>query len=201
MKTPAQKSNTSSNAPTAHETELSVRIDGLRKRDRELTEEIIALEKIGTAGVDLAALDLDEMAYATLMDVPVAKKLRTETPRDLKAVYHERQVVRRAVEIGNHLLTRATHDRQLNALVERMDEWRQLIRRRALAVLELQKINRACRDFKTSIGGSPSLPCDVSPRALLGFGDIVSMEPHPFLQSVLQQGIITKGEVDRHAAE
>ncbi len=195
MKTPTRKIERSAD----HEANLKARILALQVRDRELTTELVELEKTGSGDLDPVTADLDVAAYAKLMGEPTAHDAPREPVRTVKAVLYERQVVRRAMEIGGKLLQSAQADRQLSALIERMDEWRKLVRQTVIAVLELQRLNRARQEFKRSIGGQPSLPCDVGgTRVLLGTGELVGPEPYTFLQSVLSQGIMTPGEIDRY---
>jgi hypothetical protein len=198
MKTPAHKTELEFKD---REAELMARWLALQERDRELTAEIINLEKRGDGWDDQEALDLDEEAFALLLGDAVSRRAPIETTRDLKMVRRERQIVRRAIELCGQLLEKEAHEKQLSRLVARMDEWRKLIRQTAIAVLQLQQLNRARLEFKRSIGGQPSMPCDVAPRALLGTGEIVGPEPYSFIQSVLAAGIMTKGEIDRFTTE
>src|SRR4051794_35994250 len=194
MKTPFRKIEATE--PVDREAALHHRLNELRVLERELTEEIIAIEARGACvGVSPSAPDLDAAAYmlltgVSLQPVPTAA-------RGVDAVYHEREVARRAYALGAALYEKERSDRQFAAMVARMDEWRKLIRQTAVATLELQRLNRARQQFKKEIGGQPSLPCDVAPRALLGSGDLVGDEAYRFLESVLAQGIMTRSEVEK----
>lgn len=204
MKISNRKESHSTAAPGDREASYKIRITALRERDHELTNEIIALEKLGTVRSDPIPADFESEAYRLLIGDDQSQMISpksTQPVRDLNIVYHERSVVQRAIELGLQMLTLEMKDTQFTNLVARMDEWRKLVRQTAIAALELQKLNRARTKFKRDVGGQPSVPCDLPPRALLGHGDYVGDETYRFIQGVLAAGIMTKGEVDRYAQD
>src|SRR5690242_8161540 len=133
MKTPSRKP--SDTIPPDREAELMARIITLQAQDRALTAELLELEKQGSGEPDQEAVDIDTEAYGVLTGEPVSHSLPQAPIRNLKAVWHERSVTRRAIEIGLQLHQRERADKQLSRLIAKMDDWRALVRKTAVAVL------------------------------------------------------------------
>jgi len=166
------------------------RIAELQTRDRLLTEEMIRLEK-SQVGPSDQSREIDARARSLISGQP-AEVLPTH---DLGTVRLERETVRRAIKLLSDEIAAVVAEQQRQAVAERMDEWRGLIRKSVLAVVELQRLNRAREKFKKELGGMPSLPCNMAANLLLGTGEIVGDAAYRFVQDVIRAGIVTKSEV------
>ena len=162
------------------------RIAELQTRDRLLTEEMIRLEK-SQVGPSDQSREIDARARSLISGQP-AEVLPTH---DLGTVRLERETVRRAIKLLSDEVAAVVAEQQRQAVAERMDEWRGLIRKSVLAVVELQRLNRAREKFKKELG----LPCNMAPNLLLGTGEIVGDAAYRFVQDVIRAGIVTESEV------
>lgn len=177
-------------------TDLDRKLVELRARERELDAEIIELESQGFTRTESAAPVEDEIetqAYSLLTATPPAAATSKPT---VQSRYREREIIRRALEIGAEMSREERTEWQRIAISDRMNFWRSLVRETAVLVIQLQKVNRSREEFKAALGGMPSLPCNTGSAALLGVG-ASGDETKRFVQSVLKAGIMTQGEVDK----
>ena len=178
------------------EFDIDKRLVELRAEEHDLRNKQISLEQSGISAERTDEHDdLEPAAYALLTGnqtpPPLQRRLNT-----LAAVKRERAIVARAISIGEQMSREERANWAALATVERMDTWRRLVRETAVAVIELQKLNRERDEFKRALGGMPSLPCNVNGGFLLGCG-VVGDEVYQFVQSVVRAGIITPGEIEK----
>jgi hypothetical protein len=184
--------------PRRPETDLDRKLVDLRYRERDLDREIIDLEAAGGLISDREVDEsIDDEAHALLTGaVQSSAPIKKSARRTVTIVFREREVIRRALEIGQIMSGQERADWVRNAVNDRMAAWRSLVRRRAVAALELQRVNRDTEQFKAALGGMPSLPCNTPPNALLGSA-AGSGETKRYVESVLKAGIMTQGEIDK----
>lgn len=176
------------------------RLDELRKLEISKTGEILAREKLGetTGETGPVTVDIDAEAFALLAG-EAAAKVRQPPTASLDALFRERVVIRRAIELGEQIWLEQHGERVRAEVAERMDEYRQRVRNRALAVIELRRQNRELAEFCDELrgpGGLPNLPC--MGFTLLGAVPVVGDEVYRFLDSVTRSGIMTKLEISDH---
>jgi hypothetical protein len=183
---------------------IDLRLAEVRARQRVVILEIVELESRGTIPQDMEdqqSIDADAMRLIDgSEDTSSTPKSRPESkgsagPR-LLALLREREVIEKALVIGTQRQLQAHSDRIRQALLERADEWREIVFQTAQAVVTLRKCNRAREQFRKEMtyAAPPSLVCDGF--QLLGATRIVNDDVYRFLQSVVRAGIMSAKDVD-----
>ncbi|MER8743868.1 hypothetical protein NKH54_12360 [Mesorhizobium sp. M1004] len=115
-------------------------------------------------------------------------------------------VEQRAIEIAVDALAEQENQARRIAAAEAIQEtaaaWREIVRRRAMAVLELRKANQEAAAFREHLrrigGNNPNLICDVTSGPLFG-PPVVGDGAYTFLESAVAAGIISKKEISNAA--
>jgi hypothetical protein len=194
---------TKSDEPAVTAVELIAAIarkaDALRQRDRDLVNEQIILEqaKIAPAAPSATADPRDlarEMLNGFAPPEPAGKP-----EQRLFAILHERAGIAIALDLlqQQDLQSRVLAVGQVTQA--RGEDWRALVRERALALIALRRANKACSDFRKSVtevaGMAPGLICDRSGGLLFG-PPVVGDQAYVFLTDCMRAGFIGREDLD-----
>jgi len=99
---------------------------------------------------------------------------------------------------------RLTLERVIERRRAAADAWAELCRERALTVAKLQRLNREAQamlaPLRDSTGGIDMIAAFSGRPAglfLLGTGNMNAGDAHDFLKAVIDQGIVTRGEIEK----
>jgi hypothetical protein len=171
------------------------RIAQLEARRVADTLEIIALEK---AGGKIEPADPRETEMASR----VARLLGEDHPKQpnsksLADLYADREAIDRALAIARQRSV-AEHAQIVNRrCAERLPQWRDLVRRRTLAVAMLRRLNAETDQFIADLasgGLRGGMPCEFPAAKLLGHSNTGS-PAREFLEAAVAAGIITEREI------
>jgi len=171
----------------------------LMQRDRDLLEEQIILEKAKVIP-QAPRTEVDPKTIARELLNGFAPPEPAGKPGErLFAILRQRAGIEIALDAlqQNELQNRAL---AVGEVMQRQGaNWRELVRRRALAVLELRRANAACAEFRKSVAaiaaGPPGLVCDRSGGPLFG-EPIVGDVAYVFFQDCVRAGIIGREDLD-----
>jgi hypothetical protein len=180
--------------------QLAKKIAGLRDRDKELLAEQLTLEAEGFRPTPRQAGPTIRERAMNLVNgfaLPVDK---APTPAErLHAVVDEREAIKLATEA---LEQRETQQRvvALNAMMdEGAADWRKIVRRRVMALLELRAANREAALFRGELQRraklTVSLVCDSNAAPLFG-PPVVGDQAYVFLQMCIKHGIVSASEIE-----
>jgi hypothetical protein len=176
--------------------DLESRLRELDARDRDVLEQIIAIEKTtGSAQVEAGA----DMAQAeALLEGKKFVASRERPVSQLAALYAERIVIARAVKIGGSRLHLLTTARSEEIWAAHFSEIAEMEKKRVFLALELQRLNRARPRLRDKIAKEARGPGFLSTDGvdLLGFGDV-----HDEIQwaanRLIADGIATRVEIEK----
>ena len=175
--------------------DLESRLRELDARDRDVLEQIIAIEKTtGSAQVEAGA----DMAQAeALLEGKKFVASRERPVSQLAALYAERIVIARAVKIGGSRLHLLTTARSEEIWAAHFSEIAEMEKKRVFLALELQRTNRAREGLRariTKAGGAGYLSTDGV--RFLEFGDVHD-EVSWAANRLIADGIATKAEIEK----
>ena len=173
---------------------LISRLRELDARDRDVLEQIIAIEKTtGSAQVEAGA----DMAQAEAMLEGKKFVASREKPvSQLAALHAERKAIAHAVKIGGSRLQLLTTARSAKIWAAHFSEIAEIEKRRVFLALELQRLNRARTKLREKIATEARGPGFLTTDGvdILGFGDV-----HDEIQwaanRLIADGIATRAEI------
>ncbi|QKD04267.1 hypothetical protein [Mesorhizobium loti] len=140
---------------------------------------------------------------ASMLDGSALPAARSPTPgEELFQLLVEQQAVTIALDELAERENQARRIAAAEALRETADEWRRLVRRRAMAVIELRQANQEAATFRERLrrigGNNPNLIADATSGPLFG-PPVVGDGAYTFLESCVSAGIISKKEITNAA--
>ncbi len=180
---------------------LDQRLAELEARRSEVVRQIVALEKgRHTARPPTPIGDIDLKALQALGGTIETAPPEADGNTSLWHLLREREVIDKALEIGQKQSFRNRLLRAIEVAVERERWWNERQHRRAMLIRDLQAVNRECNAFRDEMlaisSVLPDLPAINWPRwELLGDGSIVGNDGYRFLQHLIQRGVVTPGEL------
>ena len=172
---------------------IEARLDGLRKRQREVVNLIIEAEASGdksTSAYSENEAKVEREALALVRSEVEAKKPRVASA-NLKALLHERAVIERALDLGSNMVTELRMAWAQQVMAERSKEYRSSVRNVALAIETLRKADSSMQGLLKlfgAVGRSSGLPC-ANVNVAAGLNSLKT-----FSQAALNAGIIISKE-------
>jgi hypothetical protein len=178
---------------------LMAKMGRLRDRDAELLAAQLDLEKTGVRPIaPNAGPDVRDLATALLNGhaLPADREPTNETR--LYGIVTERKAIKIAIEALQSRETQARIIAAAEVIQETSADWRAIVRRRALAVLDLRRANAEAAEFREHVRRlakqPPSLICD--PHTGPVFGPPVVGDPvYVFLEACIKAGIVSRKEL------
>jgi hypothetical protein len=173
------------------------RLTELRKRDSHITAAIIEAEQSGDKSHaypdDAAKIENEARALArTETKATRATEAVSSNTSNLKALWHERAVVRRAIEIATLSLGDLRSAWAAKLLMERRVEYETSVRHVALAIAALKQAEGNRQAFLTALGAAgrnSGLPC-ANVNVAAGLNSLKT-----FTTAALNAGIISKDQI------
>jgi hypothetical protein len=173
----------------------------LIERDTLLLAEQLDLEAAGVKPAQASAVPDARRMAQTLLNGFAAPELQPgghSAEARLFSIIKDREATQIAIDL---LVSRELQARAV-AVAEVMQaglgDWRAIVRRRALALLELRAANRAAARFREAVtalsGAPPGLVCDRMFGPLFG-PPIVGDQSYEFLKIAVAEGIVSAKEV------
>jgi hypothetical protein len=180
---------------------LKARTAELRKLDKQLNAEQIALENSGAKShSDGRSIALDQRALALLRGEGIEGIPLEPAGSRLTKIIEEREVIRRALELADSQAMQAGITRAVERSKARFADAVEIQRQRALAVARLDRLARQWQALEADVRGPHGAGTNGLP--LLGFaGTTFGMVQtgsalRTFLEQALRAGIVTQKELD-----
>jgi hypothetical protein len=200
MKFPRTKTSVPEDSPVTAFNAVAARARELRLLDETLLSRQLALENAGITPKVTVTSSAAQRA-ARLLDGSadgVGRSPSADPANELYDIVEHRQALSIALQ---ELATRElTLRREAGAAMRKKHAatWTALTRRRALAVVELQRANAACRAHSDAIsaisGGYSGLQLDIRTGPTFG-APVVGSDTVTFLRACVRAGIVTEQEI------
>jgi hypothetical protein len=189
------------NPPVDHDAIVAAferKLAGIAAQDGPLLAEQLELEKAGVVPEEPSALpNVRRMAAEMLNGSAPAALGEYNQGERLSLIIRKRAAIAEALQKGSHEHFKLCAVRLAWLLDKHGREWREIVRKRAMALLELRKANREAAAFRrmmiSAAGIQLSLRCDRQGGPV--FGEAVSDPAYEFLQEAIQEGFLLASEV------
>lgn len=187
--------------PAAQEfEEIQRKATALKARAKELLAAQLDLEHQGIRPQEKASSGPDPRDLAaSMLSGSALPAERDPTPgENLHRIIVERQAVALAIDTLAEQENQARRIAAAEAIQETAAAWREIVRRRAMAVLELRRANQEAASFRERLrrigGNNPNLICDPVSGSLFG-APVVGDGAYVFLESAVAAGILNRKEI------
>ncbi len=183
--------------PDPDEPAIDAKIRELNALRTAITIEIIAAEKAGNV------LNRPKPSTEALHDraIEFLGEIRPDRGRKtLEALHADREAIDCALVLANQRSIAAHGEIVRRRKIENAGAWADLVRRRALAIAALRRLNVEAEDFVSNLrsgGHSPNFTLEYRSIDLLGTDRWVGGPGYDFIQAALRGGFVTQKEIDQ----
>jgi hypothetical protein len=177
------------------------KIAGLEERNRALLGRQLELEHDGVMPIEhVERADAQSLAVELLNGHAVPTDSEPTPGEVLHGIIKERAAIKIAIESLQNKETQARILALGEIMQEASSDWRMIVRRRAVALLELRAANVEATEFRERLRKlskmTPTLICDRQAGSLFG-PPIVGDESYRFFEDCIAAGIVAASEVKK----